>query len=331
MGLDFVVLMREDDDSPENWPGHEIDARRADDPRPEVQKKVRAIYDSLYSEAAMAQTASFQGWPTFSRPQSGADWVFVPLGFVLGLPAAYLLCLFGKFQDSRRERPSFEDWRAELISNDPTPVVIMFGPNCPEDAIPEVAAAVQGYGFRGQVVQPGYNALAAWWHNRFNFDLDLVYYGDNGFADGPPTGPYLQDELEPHTIGDMANLFQRMADDCARAFPEIAAAADMLFERRRREAAALEAEAAEASDVVTGPEHNDINEAAAKIEAGVEATQRDDDSEDSADDNIERPFGPFPDRDLDNAAYADELLDIRGAARFFRFWQGRGYAITPDF
>lgn len=307
MGLDFVVLMREDDDSPDNWPGHEIDARRADDPRPEVQLKLRRIYDSLYSEAAIAQTASFQGWPTLSRPQSGADWVFAPIGFVLGLPATLLFCLFGKFQDSRRETPSFEEWRAEQVSQYPPPVVMMFGPNCPEEAIPEVAAAVQDYGFRGKAVRPEYNSLAGWWQDRFSFDLDAVYYTEDGFADGPPSGPELFDELAPSTIGDMATLFTRMADDCAAAFPEIADAADALFNRRAR----AEAEAAPTADEVEDAEASDA----------VADTE----------DDIEGPFGPYPDRDLDNAAYADELLDIRGAARFFRFWQGRGYPIAPDF
>ncbi len=45
----------------------------------------------------------------------------------------------------------------------------------------------------------------------------------------------------------------------------------------------------------------------------------------------EAPFGPYPDRNLDEAVSPVDLTCIRGAATFFAFWEGRRYKIAPDY
>jgi len=44
-----------------------------------------------------------------------------------------------------------------------------------------------------------------------------------------------------------------------------------------------------------------------------------------------RAIGPFPERGLYEDVCLLDLELIRGAAQFFAFWQGRGYAIAPDY
>ena len=276
MGLDFVVLERENDDGEANWPGHELDARRADDPDPLVQAELRSIYDSNYSPAAMAASAAFRNW----TPAPGLDSFLGVLLYPVRLLLAWPICLLrdwrAKQRDARRVVPDFETWRAEQVSQHPPPVVLGFGPNCPPGGKPDPAAVVQWYGFRGKVIEPENNVLVRWWADRQTVDLLTILYGE-GFEDGPRSDKTFEDlELEDQTIGDMAALFAAMLADCEAAFPDIVEAAD----------------------------------AAPWTEA---------------------EFGPFPDRELMEAASPVDLTCIRGAARFFAFWQGRGYKIAPDF
>lgn len=276
MGLDFVVLQRDDDDSPENWPAHELDARRANDPDPIVQAKLREIYENDFSPEGMAASAEFQGWTGMPLPASFIFWIFAPIGILVLWPILLIQDLFRLMRDKRRKIPSFEAWRATLLNRDPPPVVIEFGPNCPPGGRPYPAAIVQWYGFRGRVVQPEYNMLVAWWEQKAGLEMMFFYFNEL-VPDGPRSEVSFEDlELDDCTIADMAALFEKMEADCVEAFPELAAAAD----------------------------ENPHEEA---------------------------EFGPYPDRGLDDIASPVDLTMIRGAARFFKFWQGRGYAIAPDY
>jgi len=272
MGLDFVVLDREDDDSTENWPGHEVDARRADDPDPVVQEELRKVYSSQFSPAALARSASFQGWAPPRLPGLFGLLIYpiVAIFYWLSIPIWLL-------KDARRRTPSFEAWKAALAAQRPPPVVVKFGPNCPPEGRPQPAAIVQWYGFRGRVVQPEHNVLARWWAAKNEVDLNLIYYGDGRFDDKPRSEtPFRDLEINEPTIGDMAALFAKMEADCTETFPEIAAAAD------------------ESPDV-------------------------------------EADMGPYPERGLDEVASPVDLAMIRGAARFFAFWEGRSYPIAADY
>lgn len=272
MGLDFVVLDREGEEGLGNWPQNEVDARCADDPDPVVQEALRDLYESRFSPEALARSANFQGWaPPLPSGLIGA--LFYPICVILNL----LWIPIALAKDARRRTPSFEDWKAALVAEKPSPVVVPFGPNCPPDGKPEISAAVQWYGFRGREVQPEHNMLVRWWAAKNEIDLNRVYHRDSGFDDLPRSETPLNElgSVEP-TIGDMAALFAKMEADCAETFPEIAAAAD-------------EASLSEAR------------------------------------------MGPYPERGLANAARPVDLTMIRGAARFFRFWEGRGYMIAPDY
>jgi len=265
MGLDFVVLSREDDDSPENWPGHEVDARRADDPDPIVQEALRRIYDREFPPAAAAP-------PPEPPPPEISE----------GLLAKVSRALFGfprrKAPPERRgPPPTFEAWRAELTARTPPPVVVPFGPNCPPEGEPNAPAAVQWYGFRGKVLEPEWNGFTRWWSDKNGLELGVVLYGDGNFEDGPRSAiPIESLDMTSPTIADMAALFEQMAADCAAAAPEIAAAAD--------------------ADQFGGD-----------------------------------TMGPYPESGFDDRADPSDLSVIRGAARFFRFWEGRGYAIASDY
>lgn len=306
MGLDFVVLMREGDDSPGNWPGYEIDARRADDPDPVVQERVRELYEDQYSPEALAQSASFQGWPRMIRPTDMAGWIFTTIGFVVLSPLAFGGTLLLKLKDRMRYVPAFEEWIVGLKAQEPPPIAMTFGPNCPVEAKPVLPAMAQSYGFRGRAVQPEINILAGWWASRNAFDLNLLYYGEAQFEDRPTEpGALPEDDGEP-TIGEAANLFDAMDRDCTAAFPEVAAAADAVI-------------AQEAVQPDGGIDYSVFLDAITDIQLS-----------ESAKENVEK-FGPYPDRDFDGVTDVYNLIIIRSAAQFFRFWEGRGYPIASDY
>ncbi len=275
MGLDLVVLQRENDDSPENWPGLALDARRADDPSPETQAELRLIYDNRYADEPWARAAEFKGWPPAPKITSVGSLLCFPLMLLIGWPVAWLKARAAKQRDDVRVRPSFEEWRAEQAAMDPPPVVLRVGPNCLPEAIPYIEAAVQWYGYRGKAVQPDLNPLVNWWCVKHDIDLNIALFGEQ-VEDGPSTltDPSQFDELAGYTIGDMATMFEGMAADCAAAFPDLAAAADA--------------------------------------------------------DNDEK-CGPYPEHGIESSIEPFYLLAIRGAARFFRFWEGKGFPIAPDF
>ncbi len=80
MGLDFVVLQRPHDNSVENWPGHELDARRADDPDPLVQDELRKLHHASFSPEGLAASAEFNGWSPPPRPIGIVGYLLWPLG-----------------------------------------------------------------------------------------------------------------------------------------------------------------------------------------------------------------------------------------------------------
>jgi len=102
MGLDFVVLNRPDDDSQSNWPGHEVDARRADDPSPEVLNALKESYSKQFSPEGIAASAKFRGWPRITKPSGVVGWIFLPLGIVVAYPVRVLRALAAKREDARR-------------------------------------------------------------------------------------------------------------------------------------------------------------------------------------------------------------------------------------
>ncbi len=227
MGLDFVVLERDDDDDPEQWPGTQLDTRRADDPADFVQAKLRRVYDSRFSPAGLAASAEFSGWPGPPRPPGIVGFFFWPLSLLIVWPALLFHAWREKRRDAARIIPSYDDWRNELLSQDPPQVVIPFGPNCPPGGKPFCPAIVQWYGYRGRVLEPRHNELAAWWAKRNGVDLDVLLYNGE-YLDGPPSIERGADIVEDAgaTIGDVAVVFRDMARDCEEAFPEIVAAAD---------------------------------------------------------------------------------------------------------
>lgn len=276
MGLDLVVLQREYADGTTDWPGKDIDSRRTDDNHPAVLKELHRIYDGNFSPEGMAASAEFKGWQwDWPRNFGGVVMMLVALPIY---PFHFAKQWLAKRRDNARIIPSFEDWRATLTAQTPAPVVLSFGPDCPADGIPEVVAAVQYYGFRGQVVEARHNTLVQWWGQRYGVDMDIIFYGSN-FKDGPVEYDDITgiDEIgDDTTIGDMAALFARIEADCIATFAELAAAV-------------------------------------------------------AADDYDGEEFGPYPELYLDETADPYDLKMIRGAQRFFAFWEGRGYEIAPDF
>ena len=221
MGLDFVVLQRPDDDSPENWPGHELDSRRADDPAPFVQARLREVYDGEYSPRGMAASAEFDGWMPLSRPQRLAGLIFFPLYLLIFWPLVNWSAWRAKKRDEAREIPTFEAWKAEKMRQGPAPVVIRYGPDCPPDAETTYVAAVQWYGFRGKVVETTENPLVEWWSRKNGVDIDLMYYGE-GFEDGPRT-PLPASELggldDPTIAGSRRVVSRNGSGTAAAHFP----------------------------------------------------------------------------------------------------------------
>ena len=267
MGLDLVVLQNERPDGTDDWPGHAVDSRRADDYSPEVMEKLRELYDDQFSPAGMAASAEFEEWG-------------VPSPKILFIPF-YPIYAYQQWQAKRRDAartvPTFEDWRADLCARDPAPIALQFSPNCPPGGEPDPAAVVQYYGFRGKVVEAWNNLLVRWWAAKNSMDLDIIFYNEK-FPDGPQETDDVTeiDELDANSIGDMAALFARIEADCVAAFPELVTAAD------------------------------------------AKPWQ-------------EAEFGPYPEHDLDEIASPVDLTCIRGARRFFEFWEGRGYEIAPDY
>ena len=78
-----------------------------------------------------------------------------------------------------------------------------------------------------------------------------------------------------------------------------------------------------------------VGQAPEDSEAAVETLSDDVSEASEAPASTERQAGstvrPLPRPWLHEEAYAEHLEMIADAARFFRFWQGRGYRIAPDF
>ncbi|MGZ0190390.1 MAG: hypothetical protein ACKVH0_20725, partial [Alphaproteobacteria bacterium] len=261
-----------------------------------------------FSPAALADSAEFRGWTPFPAPRSVLQTIIWPVSLLLW-PCRRLRDSKRKQRDEARVVPTFDAWRDELESRDPPPVVIQFGPNCPPDGIPIVEAFVHWYGFRGRAVEPNHNPLVEWWQQETEVFMDMIYYQDDQvFADGPASIKNTEEihEVEAPTIGDMASLFRQMEADCIAAFPEIAAAAAKYK---------LPKPPLEIAPQIEGAEEPDPQE----------------DSEDKGNKENDIGFGPFPERNLEGGAWTIDLVVISGAARFFSFWEGRGYAISSDF
>lgn len=293
MGLDFVVLERDGDDPWQNSPYSQLDARLADDPAPIVRKKLHAIYDAEFRREPAPPAPELEIREGFSLAiiSNGFKFLLVCLLMSPILLVDKLLQFVRPSPVNQSEAPeeaqeeppplpadppTFEDWRTTLINQDPPPVILSFGPDCPPEAKPLFCAAVQEFGFRGRLLEPDRNALVDWWGRTTKVDMITLLYGDV-FQPGPQSAESFADlRMRSATVGDMAAVCAQMAADCAAAFPELAAAAD-----------------------------------AAPLEPAE--------------------FGPYPDRGLKRVAWAVELTAIRDAARFFKFWEGRGFPIAPDY
>ena len=235
MGLDWHVIPRSGDDSPENHPARVFGGRLMIDDDPGARARHREIYERYVEDAPNDHAYKLEALKRtkpvlWQRPYNFLDFMIQTIAYPFRAAtfqrktAAFERAL-SAMQDF--EILPFDAWLARERAECPHAVILAHDPEHadPIDVFPSLDW--DHFTFQARLLQDKYNPLMEWWGAKYKIEVLPHLYCEE-ILPGPYSGlPYEQQaetDYDGIRSGDLVVLLNRAIRDIETAFPEVAEA-----------------------------------------------------------------------------------------------------------